>query len=180
MSAFKSIKIRGTTYGFDHLLPLTIEVAADKDDPSRKLTVLINFSCHCFTDALDKATHTPDYHYIHEGDERAFSLARYQHSLSLPDILKAIENKRVYFTHEKSFVLVETIDEAGAKVPYTVFLDVKKGNKRGIDVVVSIVSAYAKPDMTSWASPIRFKTLVWKIHRGEKPTPTPNKQRIRK
>jgi hypothetical protein len=179
VTVYKSITIKGATYGFDHLVPMKIDVGVGSGADARTLSVLINFSCHCFTDKLDPGVHTPDYHYIHEGDQRAFSHSRYTHSLGLPDILKAIERRRVYFTRQSNYVLVETVDENGVKVPYTVFFDVKKGSKGGADVVMTVVSAYVKPDMTTSAPTIRFATLVGKTFRGEKPTAT-SPQQIKK
>jgi hypothetical protein len=168
VSTFRPIIIQGTTYEFGHLVPMTITVTVGKEAEARDYSVLVNFSCHCFTDTLDPAIHTPHYH--HDGERRAFSHSRYTQSLGLPDIIRAIGNRRVYFTFQNNYVLIETVDEAGESVPYTVFFDLKRGTKGVANVVMTIASAYVKRDMTPSASPIRFHTLVAKIARGEKPT----------
>jgi hypothetical protein len=69
------------------------------------------------------------------------------------------------------FILhTKTVTQDGEKVPYTVFFDMKKGTKGVADVVMTISSAYVKEGMTQRASPIRFRTLVAKVAKGEKPT----------
>lgn len=170
MSVFKSITIQGAEYNFEHLVPITIEVTAGKDAQARTYKVLVNFSCHCFTQELDDQIHTPDYHYVHENERRAFCPVRYELSRGLPDIIREIGNKRVYFTWERNYVYIEQVDDQGEVVPYTIFFDVKRGNKGVADVVMTIVSAYAKPGMARQASPIRFPMLIAKTARGEKPT----------
>jgi hypothetical protein len=179
LSSFKPITIQGVTYAFEHLAQMTINVAVGKDDAARTFSVLINFSCHCFTDTLDVAVHTPDYHYFHGSERRAFSHSRFERSRTLPAIMEAIDNKRVYFTNQNNYVLIEIVDAAGVKVPYTVFFDMKKGRKGIADVVMTVASAYEKPGMTTKAPTIRFHTLVAKTARGEKPTPT-QPQRIKR
>jgi hypothetical protein len=53
---------------------------------------------------------------------------------------------------------------------YVVFFNVIRATRANtFDVVMNVQSAYLKPNMADWASPIRFVTLVDFIARGRKP-----------
>jgi hypothetical protein len=171
LSGFKPITIQGTTYDFAHLAPLTLVIPIGDGDKRQEFKVLFTFGCHCFTETLDEERHTPDYHVHHDGETRAFCIHRYTRSLELVRIINGIGNKKVYFTYQTSFMLIELINEAGQTVTYTVFLEPKRGTKAVADVVVRVVSAYDKAEMPKKAATIKFHTLVAKVARGEKPTP---------
>ncbi|MGD9668848.1 MAG: hypothetical protein AB7U75_07275 [Hyphomicrobiaceae bacterium] len=180
MTTFKSIKIKGTVYDFAHLEPITLDVTIGQGDKAETFRVLVNFGCHCFTTTYDAAVHTPDYRYTHGSELRAFCPERYAYSKGLPDILNGIGNKKVFFTWENNFLHVELIVEEGQSIQYAIFFDLKRGTKGKAHVIMTVVSAYEKPELTDRLSAIKFHTLVAKTARGEKisiPNPTTRKRK---
>ena len=117
----------------------------------------MNFSCHCFSEAHDPAIHTPDLIYRHEGDVRAFQRSRFDLSLRLPDIIRQVPNRKVFFSRETNYLTVETVDQHGKKVTYTVFFDLKRARLEGHDLVMTVESAYVKEELPKHLDKISFK-----------------------
>ena len=158
--------IRGVTYEMDHLDPLRLEVAIGEGAIHR---VLVSFKCHCFTEKL-KPRHTPDFHYTHRGEKRAFDINRHSLSLQLPGMIAWLGATTVYrSTNPKSdnFFFWRQ-NSPGFSGPYLVFFNVAKAKRADVDVVMNVESAYLKPNMTDRGSPITFATLIDKIARNRR------------
>ncbi len=166
MSHFKSKTMRGVVYDLTHLDPMQFHVTHN----DKTFAVRAIFSCHCFTEELDPAVHTPDYHYVHEAERRAFSIVRYYLSKQLPALISALGAGTVYHSNIGNYFLLRQNAAVAHPGTYVVFFNVIRATKDNtFDVVMYVQSAYLKPNMADWASPIRFATLVDFTARGLKP-----------
>ncbi|WAC47421.1 hypothetical protein OVA03_12000 [Asticcacaulis sp. SL142] len=128
----------------------------------------MRFNDHCFTKAFDPSLHVladciaTTQSARHE--QRVFCEVRYEHSLSLPVIIRALGTKRVASTREGNMVRVETQSGDG----YAVFFTLRRHNARRADLFV--VSAYPlkKGKRPADTGEMKFDLALAKILRGEK------------
>ena len=156
MSFFKNKKIDGQIYDVSHLDPFTFSLAVGAD----RFTIAVEFSCHCFTQKLDPTRHSPDLHYQHGIELRAFDIDRHGLSLMLPNKIRTFGNRTVYHTKHGSFFFLNDHRTPQGNIPYVGFFRAFRPKKQGIDVRLYIDSAYLKSGMTQWASPVKFTTLI--------------------
>lgn len=156
MAKFPEKTLHGKTYDLGHLDPMAMQVTYQ----DRTLETLVDFSCHCFTEMFSAGKHTADHSYHFGGEHRAFDVARHALSLDLPHHFATLGNQTVYHTQKESFFFIRTVTDAGDRVPYVVFFRSFKSKLEGKDVFIEVSSAYPKPGMTSWASPVKFPTMV--------------------
>ena len=166
MAHFKAKTVRGIIYDLAHLDPFQFDVTYN----DKVFIVRIIFSCHCFTEELDPAIHTPDFHYVHETERRAFSIVRYELSKQLPTIITSSGTITVYHSNIGNYFLLRQNAAVAHPGTYVVFFKVSRATKENeFDVVMNVQSAYLKPNMADWASPIKFSTLLDFTARGQKP-----------
>lgn len=166
MPYFKPKTIRGVVYDTAHLDPLQFKVV----QKHKIFEVKVIFSCHCFTEELDTVVHTPDYHYVHEAERRAFSVVRYKLSKQLPALISSLGAGTVYHSNIGNYFLLRQNAVAAHSGIYVVFFNVIRATGgNSFDVVMNVQSAYLKPNMADWASPIKFATLLDFTARGLKP-----------
>jgi len=163
MAHFAEKTLNGETYDLSHLDPFVFAVAFEE----RNYQTLVNFSCHCFTKKFNGAEHTPDIAYQHGGENRAFCVDRHLLSLNLPQHFTKISATSIYHTKQDSFFFIRSTTDLGASVPYVVFFRSYKSTQEGLDVVVDVSSAYPKPGMTTWASPVKFNRMIDARARGK-------------
>ena len=144
---------------------MTLNVAPDDKPETIPVSVLVNFSCHCFTEKFDC---DPAFEYRHGREVRSFDEQRYALSLNLPSIIQAIIDKKVFFTRETNYLSVELVDHDGMQIRYTVFFDLKRARDADHDLVMTVESAYIKEALPRHLDKIRFRILVGKIARGQK------------
>ena len=164
MSHFKEMHFDNTTYDLSHLDPFKLGIQFENN----AYTALVRFSCHCFTETFDASRHDDRVSYEHENETRAFDTVRYQLSLSLPDLFRTLGNEIVYHTKRGSFFFIRRLPDETANVvlPYVVFFRPYKADMDGADVIVEVASAYTKPGMTRWASPVKFPRIIDSTIRG--------------
>jgi hypothetical protein len=162
MAFFKSKTIRGITYDLDHLDPFCFSLSIG----DKQRVVSVRFGCHCFTEAI-KEHHTPDFHYLHQGERRAFSIDRHALSKALPNIIARLGARSVYFSQARSYFILRDNPAPAFTGPYLVFFHTIKAKAKGVDVLMNIESAYMKPGMADRASPVKFTTLIEKTALGQ-------------
>jgi hypothetical protein len=161
-SYFPSASIGGQTYDLGHLDPFTFRFTAD----GLAYAVKVIFSCHCFTEGL-QAHHTPQDHYTHDGETRAFCVERHGLSIMLPGLVQSLGT--VYHnTKWGNFFFWKNHQLQTATTPYLVFFNMAKSTSGNADVLMNINSAHLKPNMTQFAAPVKFKTLVEAKAKGRK------------
>ncbi|MDE0307973.1 MAG: hypothetical protein OXI87_24270 [Albidovulum sp.] len=159
MSYFEEMHFDNTTYDLSHLDPFKLGIRFD----GNAYTALVMFSCHCFTEKFDAARHDVRAAYEHENETRAFDEVRYRLSLSLPSLFRNLGNQTVYHTHKESFFFIrnERLPDRADGIPYAVFFRTHRAEDRDdADVIVRVVSAYAKPGITRFARPVKFPRVI--------------------
>lgn len=154
MSPFRSFRHNGVIYPLDHLNGFIFEVNHFK--------IEVEFSFHCFTEKLI-THHTHDLQYSFKNETRSFSFERYDLSKRLPDYFHTLS--QVYHNKNSNFFFWRS--EITNK-PYLIFFSLFKSNKKRVDLRLLVNSAHIKEGMTLKGAPIKFKTLVRKIHTNEK------------
>jgi hypothetical protein len=162
MAYFQPKTIQGVTYTLDHLEPFEFELQT----ATQIHKVAVRFRCHCFTEELT-AHHTPDFSYVHDGENRAFDVDRYTLSQLLPQMVQTLGNRSVYLSQSSNYFILRQNPIQGYSGPYLVFFNVIKAKKAAYDVVMNIESAYMKPNMVARASPVKFTTLIEKTAAGQ-------------
>lgn len=173
MSFFKSKKFQGAQYDCSHLDPFKFTLKAD----NKNFDVEVAFSCHCFTVELTSA-HGPDFLYVHRGERRAFDVQRHHLSLQLPNFFHQMGNRSVYWSNKGNFFFWR--NPAALSSPYLVFFDAVRASRDEVDVRIDVRTAHPKPNMTLWASPVKFTTLVEAKAEGRKLKVGPAQQIKRK
>ncbi len=163
MAAFKNKSVRGQDYGLSHLEPFAFDLLAG-ESPFR---VGVEFTCHCFTEALTQA-HAPDFHYAHGGERRAFSIERHGLSLLLPNLVTTLGNRSVYHSEQGNFFFLRDVNAPQGTSPYLVFFDMFRATNAETDVRMLVRSAYLKPNMSRFAAPVKFTNLVSAIANSRK------------
>ena len=166
MAFFRNKKIRGITYDFAHLEPITFQVA----DQGQDFHVQVEYSCHVFTEKFDPEAHTPDLRYNHPGEqqERAFCFDRYEQSKLLPGLLAGLRGYSVYDSDRATYFVVKGIGNAPNVQTYICFFAAVRARKQGVDVLLKVRSAYSKDRMVRTARPIRFPALIRSVANGER------------
>ena len=148
----------------DHLGSFSMEVLPDKEG-AKSIKILVNFHCHCFTEAYDGI----DAHaYHHQGEIRSFSEERHALSHELPNFIRGIAERKVMFTRETNYLIVEVVDQDGVKVRYSIFFDLKRARDDHHDLVLTVESAYVKESLPKHLDKIRFRILAAKVAQGQK------------
>lgn len=160
MGKFRAKTIQGVEYVMDHLNDFTFGVGEH--------TVMAVFSCHCFTEEYQEGAR-PDLVYSHRGEKRLFSVERHALSQQLPSLIGSMGNRSVYHTRKGSFFYVKT--EEGK--PYAVFFRAHKANASDYHVIINVESAYTKPNITLYAAPVKFPTVISFTAQGKTPPTGP-------
>ena len=174
MAPFKNKSIKGNLYSLGHLEPFIFSLATDE----AVYSVEVSFGLHCFTEALN-GSHTSDLLYTHQGERRAFSVERYELSKSLPDLIRSLGNRTVYWSERSDFFVLRDVTSNNGKRPHLVFFSAIRSAKERVDVRLSVNSAYFKPGMSQWAAPVKFATLITAVAKGTALAHGP-KQRIKR
>ncbi len=175
MAYFNNKTIKGQVYDLAHLEPFTFDIDID----GSVFVVHVTFSCHCFTVEFGPE-HTPDLRYRHKDEVRAFSVERHDLSLKLPEMIRTLGFRSVYYSEQGNFFVLRDQELAGGKLPYLIFFSTFQANDRKIHVRMLIRSAYLKPNMSRWGAPVKFSTLVKFTAEGRQPRLGPKVQVKRK
>ncbi|ELV7510824.1 TPA: hypothetical protein P2Q98_004519 [Aeromonas veronii] len=143
---FPPLVIEGVTYEFSHLDPFTMRFVSNS--AHRQLRVNVRFSNHCFSyspiDGQERPA--PLMLFDHNDRERIFCPTRYRLSLSLPDIVRSLNNPKckVYQTAaRRNFNYSLQVDDP--KGPYHLFFEISKSTGQAAqmqDLNMFVESAY--------------------------------------
>lgn len=161
--------IQGAVYDLTHLEPFTLRVRPQLPR-SPIFAVRVQFGSHCFTRELAANDHD-DFHVQDGRVVRCFCPARHGWSLQLPQIIRSAAGGHAYKSLNKNYLLVK--DTLG--VPYVVCFDVVKARSKKYDAVMTVVSAYQKPNLPKQLPAIPFVALVSRISLAQPVMPGPLK-----
>lgn len=150
MAKFKDKKINGATYTMGHLDDSVMQVQKGNET----FTVLVTYSCHCFTEEL-QPRHTPDYHYVHKHEKRAFCTVRHGLSHNLPNYIASLLGRSVYLTQQTNFFFIRS---NGGN--YVVFFAVRPAKDPKYDAILTVQSAHLRSNFIRTAKPVTFDDLV--------------------
>ncbi|WP_322089043.1 hypothetical protein [Burkholderia sp. BCC1999] len=144
---FPPMRYRGERWDLSHLRPLTftcdLETGFD-------VTVLVLFSCHCFTrsfkwDPRTRDAIPADEIYDDGREVRVLCADRYRASRQLlRDVITGLATRRIVVANERqpNFVTVEAVSSDGMPRVYAVFFEVSKDRARKRRLILRVQSAY--------------------------------------
>jgi hypothetical protein len=155
-----SKQIQGVRYDLSHLDTFTMDVPSPTG--GRPHRVRVSFGCHCFTRETTPAD-TPDLLIRTPDETRSFCPNRFADSVDIADVIRAAVGNNVHFSQTRNFVLVK---RAAGQPPYAIFFNIERGQSKGVDVAIFVVSAYPKSALPAKLPTIGFNVLVEKVARG--------------
>lgn len=176
MSTFPNKPFEGQVYSFPHLEQMTLSVDLTVKKEPISIPVNITFGCHCFTEEFNPEVHGEHHSYKHLGEERAFDVTRYECSLQLPQVMRAMLGGTIYRA-DKSYTYVAQISlpPALGQQAYSVFFSLEKTRRYAKpSVELFVKSGYLSqlkhsPNAQTW----RFKALVGETAEVFEPTIKP-------
>ena len=162
---------RGTRWDLSHLDAFALQV-----DIGGGLVVdlVILFSCHCFSSALEHDSRWPqgvpddeifrDTHELRVLDEERYLLSqRY-----LRDLINTLHRRTIRLAADNYFTY-EIMDHLGQTIEYAVFFSVEKDAKRAKRLLLRVQSAYpleTKPHRLANGQKISFTNLMKRTYEG--------------
>jgi hypothetical protein len=138
----------GNRYDISHLHPFRYIVYMPPRDSrcAREVQVRVAFTSHCFTEKSNDETFDAAYSRVPH-DLRRFSIARHALSLQLPEIIRTLERRPIYFnfmdSRRRNYIAVELTQAPG--VEYLVFFDVRRIVDEPNTVLIFVQSAFPGP-----------------------------------
>jgi hypothetical protein len=144
---FGMLNFRGDTWDFRHLDPFAFQCDLDL---GFRATVLVLFSCHCFThsfawDSRPRIDIPFSEIYDDGREKRVLCPDRYQSSRRLlRELVVSLPTRRIIVADERqpNFMTVETTTESGEPCLYAVFFEVEKDRARKHRLLLRVQSAY--------------------------------------
>jgi hypothetical protein len=148
----------GTDYDLSHLHPFvhTFVQPAKDSKPARTYSVQVIFSLHCFTHALKNSEDaTGPLAYADSRETRSFDFARYEQSLLLPEMVRALPGSPCFHTGHGNFFTVRHLDAAtGRESHYEIYFVASRSSSKAAPLNLFVQSAYVRD----------------RAHGGKKPT----------
>ncbi|WP_229513521.1 hypothetical protein [Paraburkholderia terrae] len=174
---FSGVSYRGTKWNLNHLDAFTFKIDLGLGED---VTVLVLFSCHCFTRSFRwdaRATHliSADEIYDDGKERRVLDPQRYELSRRyLRDIVVQLPFRRITIANEKqpNFVTLEQLNEDGTTSLYAVFFEAERDRSRKRRIVLRIQSAYVLDNgltrRQEKAGTVGFATLLRATYLGKR------------
>lgn len=135
----------GKRYDISHLHPFRymVYMPPQASRCAREVQVRVAFSSHCFTEKSNDDLFDAAYSRVPH-DLRCFSIARHALSLQLPEIIRTLGRRRIYFnfmdSRRRNYIAVELTQAPGTE--YLVFFDVRRIVDEPYTVLVFVQSAF--------------------------------------
>ncbi|WP_239482925.1 hypothetical protein [Paraburkholderia sp. C35] len=174
---FSDVSYRGIPWNLNHLDAFTFKTDLGLGGD---ITVLVLFSCHCFThsfrwDARPTDLIPDDEIYDHGKERRVLDPQRYKLSRRyLREIVIQLPSRRITVANENqpNFVTLENMNEDGTTTLYAVFFEAERDRIRKRRMVLRIQSAYVLDKgltkRQEKAGKIGFATLLRAAYLGKK------------
>jgi len=171
---FGTVSFRGVLWDLSHLSPFAFRAQIEKHCD---VSVLVLFSCHCFTksfqwDARPAASIPAQEVYTDGRERRVLCPERYALSRKfLRKIMLNLASRRITLADDRrpNFVTHEHVDAQGHKTLYAVFFEVERDRRRK-RLISRVQSAYVlEGGLTRRqreAKKIALSTLLRNIHKG--------------
>jgi hypothetical protein len=155
-----------------HPFVFTVEVAAKPPHSQRLTRIRAGFSSHCFSNRWSKEGVTLGI-YRNPRERRFFDLERYALSPLLPQIVRAIQRRKIYFGADQNFLTVELPGILAKGLEYRAYFDMQRcTTNNSADALLVIQSAYPAPKEATvrrHEPPIGFNVLLNHALSGTRP-----------
>ncbi|HEX7908091.1 MAG TPA: hypothetical protein VF534_08370 [Paraburkholderia sp.] len=174
---FQSIDYQGSVWDLSHLDTFAFKCDIGVSCP---VTVVVMFSCHCFSRGIasDKRVRAqiPNAEIFDDGrEQRVLDPARYVLSkLLLRDVVMTLANRPIVVADERrpNFVTMQETNADGTTSLYAVFFEVEKDRTRRQRLILRIQSAYVlEQELTKrqrQAKRVALKTLLRATYEGRR------------
>jgi hypothetical protein len=176
--------LNGTYFDLSHLSPIKAKTIAKLRAGEKKVTVQLEFSCHCWSRKPAEGETIPSSHLVLDGSKemprnRIFCEGRYELSKALPAVIDKMltSNGHIHKTQKKNIVRIDLVAPVvpGAPVTeYFVFMKLEKREPAGAQkyVRVFVESAYPENvlyDKVDYGKPFSFAQLIGDCWEGRYP-----------
>jgi hypothetical protein len=174
---FREVTFRGARWDLSHLDSFTFKTALE---PGLDITVLVLFSCHCFShsfrwDERPRSRIPADEIYDDGREQRVLNPVRYELSRSLlKEVVTSLPSRRIVIADERqpNFVTLENVNADGSTSMYAIFFEAQRDKSRKRRMILRIQSAYVLDDgltkRQTKAQKIGFATLMRATYLGKK------------
>lgn len=172
---FGSVHYKGAPWDLTHLEAFPLRI-----DPGLgfEIDVIVLFSCHCFSHAVDHddrlAAEIPrDELFENTRERRVLNEERYRLSRQfLPSLIRDLPNRKIQVSRStpQNFVVLEIADPSQTS-KYAVFFNVEKDKRRSKRILLRVQSAYLLETITQrqkQAGKVNFDVLIRAAHEGRK------------
>lgn len=169
---FRTLQFNGAVWDFGHLDPFSFRCQLDAN---LIVDVVVLFSCHCFTHGRDKDLRTEisiDELYADGKKTRVLNRQRYEMSKKfLPRMVAELFKRhiKVLGGARPNYLTIESINQDGEEVLYTLFFEVLKDQRRKKRILLRVQSAYVVDSMTEAqkkARKVNFDVLLRAVYQG--------------
>ena len=146
--------------------------------PATEVTVVVLFSCHCFSREPKNGEVIPVGHLVEDGTEKIRMLDEVRYKLSkhyLPKLIAELSNRHIKIADSSrpNFVTFEPPTDLipNENRPYSIFFEVVKDSKRKRRLLLRVQSAYLLDNLTKQlkdAKKMNFPVILRRAYKGEK------------
>lgn len=164
-----TFRFQGESYCLKHFQPFTLAVKEHKAADREYRTEIRFVTSHCYTRER-LARDRPDIHVNAFGEERSFCVDRYERSKNIREVFAWASAGKAYFADEwrdkgRRFLIVK--GEPGMD-PLLIPFDAERARKKGVDVILNVISAYPAERQNQLVDKIQFGKMIAKTAKGEK------------
>ena len=167
--------LNGISFDLSHLNPIRAKTVAELRASQTKVSVQVEFSCHCWSRLPVKGESIPATHFVADGSKemprnRIFCEGRYELSRALPQVIRNMleSSGHIHKTDRKNIVrvdLVAPVAPGGPIVEYFVFMKLEKRTPPNAQKYVRIFVESAYPenvlyDKVDYGKPFSFAQLI--------------------
>lgn len=162
--AYAKLTIGAKVYDLSHLNNLLVRVKG-RSGGAKVFRARVVFGCHTFTKDVEPGD-DPQLYYQDGNNMRCFCPIRHDQSLSLPKLFREVANGGgdTYFGNDSNLLILDTGRDGG---PYMAAYKIFRPNKQDVDVLLSVRSAYLKPNLPKRLSVLPFYSVVAATARGQ-------------
>lgn len=155
-----------------HLNPFGFRIAIED---GLEVDVVVFFSCHCFTHAVERDDRQPlplRELYSDGRERRVLNPQRYELSKQLPNVIRALGERQVRVEADRdNYFVLEEVGDDGAIQRYAVFFEVERDPRRKKRLILRVQSAYPVVELTrrqQKAGKVNFRVLLRAVYQGRR------------
>lgn len=166
MPFWKPLKIGSDEYSLSHLEPFIFSVIPKHQNVD--VNIYVRFNDHCFTENFDPKKHSEELKTTTSShhERRAFCPIRYELSKNLPDLIRALDGRRISQTRNGDLVRVEM---AGGR-SYGIFFTLRREGPNSCRLFVMSAYPFASDrKVVAVTGEMKFNVAVALVLQGKAP-----------